>query len=115
MSQSFVPGDRAIVASEGRREPGTCRGESLEAERGEHLRGAGIPRIRQQERLARLVQRQEVSRGIGLCGHVLSVVTGVEQWRRHTCIVTVVPMLLGCPVSPNWDVNGHTSRADLVI
>ena len=66
----LVERDVAVEAPEREREPGARGRQRLEAERRQHLRGAGVPRVRDDERLA-FVQCAELLglALLGLLGH----------------------------------------------
>jgi len=68
-AEPLSPSALAVVPAERGGEPGTRRGERFKAQGGEQPRRAQVPRVRQQEGLARAVQRQELACLVGLNGH----------------------------------------------
>ena len=83
----LVERDAAVEAAERERERGAGGGQRLEAQRLEHPGRAGVPRVRDHERLA-LVQRAEVGRLARLGGHGVvgrhsgSLSVAVRAWSR---------------------------------
>ena len=118
MRDDLVERRAAVEAAEREREAGARGRERLEPERGEHARGAGVPRVRDHERLAR-VQRLERLRlsvlGSSLNAHkspppdrdeVLLRVVALEH--RHEFCTELGPTAGGLGELPR-----HDQRAEL--
>src|SRR5262249_54203682 len=83
--QRLVTRDHPVAASEDASLRAAGCGERLEAQARENARGAGIPWVRNEERLACLVQRAEPE-GLVVLGHRHEELLAQPPTRRRWCV-----------------------------
>jgi hypothetical protein len=70
VGERLIPGDRVVHPAERGGEAAAGGGERLESERGQQLRRPGIPRVRDEQRMAGAMEVQET---LGEFAHAVSL------------------------------------------